>query len=399
MDLNPAPQLPLDSLDQATKKQRNVTFITLSQFGIAFSFNFIMVFMPFYIHKISPYSHAQTLIWIGLIMGASSIMAAMASTFWGTLTARFQPKTLYLRGLLSHTILIFLMGFVTSLPLLLLLRALQGVFGGISTIGLVMVSASSTPEAAAKNMGFFQNSLTLGQLLGPPLGALAASTLGYRGAFFSSAGLVFISLLFCFFWVESVQIKPRTKKRDDRRTLRTKTIFFAWALCFAGTAQLMFLPGILPNVFESMAIAPEIALKWSGLFVMAYTATAMVGTFCLCRIAPGFGAARLVLLVGVLGALLQGLFALCPNMGAFASVRMIQTGLIAALLPLIISMFASDLSGTVLGLLNASRFAGNAVGPLMATTILAAASLTWVYLAISALGLLSVAGFWLTRRK
>jgi len=382
------------------KNRRNVVFIALSQFGIAFSFNFVMVFIPFYIHKISPYSHSQTLVWVGLIMGASSFMAAMASTLWGTLASRYRPKMLFMRGLLSHTILIFLMGFVTSLPLLLALRVVQGIFGGISTIGLVMVSASSTPASAARNMGFFQNALTTGQLLGPPLGALAAATLGYKGAFFSAAGLVFVSLVFCFFFVENVQPTPRAKKGSgQQQPARSNTIFFAWALCFAGTVQLMFLPGILPNVFEAMAIERGIALKWSGMFVMAYTATAMIGTFLLCRLAPRIGVARLIVLVGGLGALLQGLFALCPNMGAFVAARLTQTALIAALLPLIISLFASDLNGTVIGLLNAARFAGNAIGPIVATTILAASSLTWVYLVISALGLLSVTGFYLSSRR
>ena len=155
---------------------RNVFFISLSQFGMAFSFNFVIVFIPFFIQKASPYPSHETLVWVGLIMGAPSFAAAFMSTFWGSLTSRFSPKTLFLRGLLSHAVLILLMGYVSSLPLLFAIRLVQGIFGGISTVGLILVTASSSHDWVSRDIGFFQNSMTLGQLIGPPVGAIAAST-------------------------------------------------------------------------------------------------------------------------------------------------------------------------------------------------------------------------------
>ena len=38
--------------DMNQRNYPNVLFISLSQFGIAFSFNFVMVFLPFFIHGI-----------------------------------------------------------------------------------------------------------------------------------------------------------------------------------------------------------------------------------------------------------------------------------------------------------------------------------------------------------
>lgn len=377
---------------------RNVLFISLSQFGIAFSFNFVMVFIPFYINKMSPYSSQQTLVWVGLIMGASSFMAAMASTFWGTLASRFNPKLLFMRGLLSHSILIFLMGFVTSLPLLLAIRMVQGILGGISTIGLIMVSSSSSSESAAGDIGLYQNSLTFGQLLGPPVGAYAAFMLGYKGAFIFASVLVFVTLVFCFFFVKNVQQTPTAKGSIGKPT-PNKKIFIAWAICFTGTVQLMFLPGILPNVFDSMAIDHSTALKWSGVFVMAYTFSAMIGTYFLCRLAPKLGNERLIVWAGGLGAFLQLLFVVCPDIWSFVAIRLVQTALIAGLLPLIISLFTSELNGRVIGFLNASRFAGNAIGPVIATSILASSNLSWVNFSISGLSILSVAGFYLAFRR
>jgi len=121
-----------------------------------------MVFLPFFIHDISPYSSQDTLIWLGFIMGAPGFAAALASTFWGSLTSRLSPKLLFMRRLLSHAVIILLMGFVSSLPVLLILRLVQGILGGISTVGLIIVSSSSSREWASRDIGLFQNSMTLG---------------------------------------------------------------------------------------------------------------------------------------------------------------------------------------------------------------------------------------------
>jgi MFS family permease len=374
------------------RNDRNVLFISLSQFGIAFSFNFVMVFFPFLIHDISPYSPRETLIWVGLIMAAPSFVAALASTFWGSLTSRFSSKLLYMRGLLSHAILVVVMGFVTSLPILLLLRMLQGVLGGISTLGLFIVSSSSSKERVSRDIGFFQNSMTLGQLIGPPMGALAASTLGYRGAFISASALIFSTLAFCFFYVAEVPHEPSRRPSLGKHTMNRRTLI-GWGVCFTATVQLMFLPSVLPNVFQAFKVGETIALKWAGQVVMFYTATAMVGTYLLCRVAGKMRNHRLIMTVGTLGLVFQSLLCVSPGIISFVAVRMLQTAMIAALVPLIFSSFASDLDGRVIGFLNSSRFAGNALGPLIATFVLAFSSLTSLYLSVSGLSLLALLGF------
>jgi len=374
------------------RNYRNILFISLSQFGIAFSFNFVMVFIPFFIHGISPYSSIETLIWVGLIMGSTSFTAAIASTFWGSLTTHFSPKRLYMRGLLSHAILILLMGFISSLPLLLALRIVQGVLGGISTVGLIIVSSSSSREWASRDIGFFQNSMTLGQLIGPPIGALAASALGYKGAFVTASALVFVTLIFCLFYLVEIPHESRERSSPGKHTLNRRTLI-GWGLCFTATVQLMFLPSILPNVFEAFSIEHTVALKWAGLVVMFYTATAMIGTYLLCKLSSRVRADRLIISVGALGIVLQALLSFCPDIISFVAVRMLQTAMIAAILPLVISFFASDLSGKVIGFLNSGRFAGNALGPMIGTSVLAFSSLSWLCIFISSLSLLTLLSF------
>jgi hypothetical protein len=72
---------------------------------------------------------------------------------------------------------------------------------------------------------------------------------------------------------------------------------------------------------------------------------------------------------------------------------MIQTGLIAVTIPLIFSLFLSEPKGGTIGFLNSARFTGVALGPIIATSILAFSSLEVLYLSISALSLLALIGF------
>jgi len=52
-----------------------IFFISVSQFGMVFSFNCIMAFMPFYILRISPFGAKETMIWIGLIVAGMTFAA------------------------------------------------------------------------------------------------------------------------------------------------------------------------------------------------------------------------------------------------------------------------------------------------------------------------------------
>ena len=359
---------------------------------MAFSFNFVMVFIPFLIQKVSPYPTQATLVWVGLIMGAPGFAAAFMSTFWGSLTSRFSPKNLFLRGLLSHAIIILWMGYVSSLPLLFALRVLQGIFGGISTIGLILVSASSSQDWLSRDISLFQNSLTLGQLIGPPVGAIAASVLGYKGAFISSSALVFVTLVFCFFNVAEVHHEGKKREVFGKQTVDRRTLI-GWGLCFTATIQLMFLPSILPNVFQGFDIEHATALQWAGLIVMFYTGTAMIGNYVLCRLSSRIGIGRLIISAGILGLVLQSLLALCPGIISFTAIRMLQTAMVAALIPLVFSIFASDFDGKVMGFLNSGRFLGNAMGPLIGTSVLAFTGLSWVYQVVSGIGFLALLSF------
>ena len=375
---------------------KSVFSIAMSQFGLAFCFNVVMSFMPFYIIRVSPYTAHETILWIGMIMGLNSFIAALAAPFWGGLTARIRPKALFQWAFFSNTIIFLLMGFTSNLPLLLGLRLIQGGLGGASTIGLFMISEISSRERLAGNLSVYQNSMTAGQLLGPPGGAYLAAHLGYRSPFIFSFILAGICLLLCHIYV------AETDKKETNRNQKIPSgrgVLWGWALILIATIHLTFLPSILPHILGEFGLTGASALKSAGFIMMGYTATAITGSYVISRLTPGAKLAGVIAGVCLTAALLQALLFASRGVVSFAAIRMLQTGVIAAVLPLVMANFASGLGGAGIGFLNSARFAGNAIGPLMATTVLAGSNLLTLYLLISVLTAGTVLAFWITSRK
>lgn len=375
----------------------NLFFICLAQCGVNFSFNFMFAFLPFYLNEVSSYSAQSTLLWTGAILGSTSMCIAFSGPFWGSLTHRVRPKFLFVAGMAVHTLTFVAMGFTTSLPLFLFLRILQGVLGGTSTIGLIMISASRT-GTSARDMGLFQSSVTLGQLLGPPVGTLAVSFLGYRGAFLAASAVFFAMCLLAYAYVVNIPCLPRPTREKGRLAV-DRPVLAAWLLCVAAQIQLMFLPSILPDVFRGLRLDQASAIHWAGILITLYTITSLAGTYIWCSLAGRIGVTRMIALLLVGGIVLQVALVLPGGIIGFSVTRMAQTFLIAAAIPLSLALFAGKVKGFTMGFLYSSRFVGNALGPVMATSILAVSNFPFLCLVISALSLAALGVFHLGQNK
>ena len=365
-------------------------FVAISQFGASFSYNFIMVFMPFYILKISHLGPRETMIWTGLIIGAPSVMSALTAPLWGRLTSRFRPKLLFEMGILWNGILFLIFGFVQNLYLLFLLRVLLGIMGAVSTIGLVLISALTPKERLHKDIGLYQITMTIGQLVAPPIGAYMITLVGYRFAFVIGSLIFFIFFILCHYNLKDIPCQKAI--RDSAQKLK-KGIFWGWGLGLIATVQIIYLPAILPHVLENFQLKGETAIAYAGIIMTAYTITAIVGNFMISNFVSRTKLRRVILYIVVLASFLQVVMYFSQGVLSFTLIRILQTGVIAAVFPMVLSVFATGVGGGTLGFLNSSRFAGNAIGPLMATSIVAYSNLLTLYLIISVLTLIPLIGF------
>lgn len=363
--------------------------VSTAQFSIAFALNFMFVFLPFYIRSVSPMDEAATLRWTGLILGAASATATFGSAFWGGLSDRYSPKALFERGLISHAILVVLMAFTTDVRLLLAIRIVQGFLGGISTIGLIIVSAVSSEEQLPRRLGTYQSVLTLGQIFGPPLGAAGAELLGFRGAFLASGVILFGIYLFSHFALTRIPPRPRTLGGD---AVPRRQVLAAWGVSLVATMHIVFLPSILPAILRDFGTPEPQRLVTAGVIVFAYGLASAAGSYGWSRLAGRYPAGRLILLAAGGASACQLLLALGTDVTTFTVIRMAQTGCAAGVFPLVLAEVAGRSRGSTIGVINTARFAGMALGPVTATFILAHGDLLTLYVVLAVGLALAAAG-------
>lgn len=136
-----------------------------------------------------------------------------------------------------------------------------------------------------------------------------------------------------------------------------------------------------------------LALKWAGLIIMSYTLTAIAGNYLMSVLASRIGLRRVIAVACVSGAVLQGLLIFGKEVPTFMIIRMCQTGVIAAVFPLTLSLFARNAGGAMMGFLNSSRLIGFAIGPIMATSVMVSSGLLTLYIIIAGMTLVSLWAF------
>jgi DHA1 family multidrug resistance protein-like MFS transporter len=122
------------------------------------------------------------------------------------------------------------MGFVTSVPQLLVLRALQGIFTGTITASMAFVSANTDDKRMSFALGFMTSSNFIGYTIGPVLGGLLAEQVGYRPCFIFGGLLMIVGFLLVSFLVKEDKstygklLKTDNKKEKLGKLHQTETI-------------------------------------------------------------------------------------------------------------------------------------------------------------------------------
>ena len=109
--------------------------------------------------------------------------AAILPTF-GRLAEIVGRKLLYVAGFVLFTVASLLCGLASSLAMLILFRAIQGIGGallGANSIAVLVKAAG--PDRRSRAMGIFAGAQAVGVSLGPAVGGVLLDTLGWRWVF------------------------------------------------------------------------------------------------------------------------------------------------------------------------------------------------------------------------
>lgn len=249
--------------------RRTLYTVWVTQFiGVA-GFSFVIPFMPYYIQQLGITDTDQVALWSGLVTSAQALSMAIMAPVWGALSDRYGRKLMVLRASFAGAIVLTLMGFVTNVYQLALLRFIQGLLTGTVSATTTLVASQTPREHSGAALGSLQTAIFLGVSCGPLLGGLTGDAFGYRPSFWITGALLALSgLLVLFFVHEDFHPAP-----DALRTGRGSTRA-ALALVLASGALLAVLAGRILLRIGSRALDPILPLFVQSLL----PAGAQVGT-------------------------------------------------------------------------------------------------------------------------
>jgi MFS family permease len=157
-------------------------------------FTLAMPFLPLYVRLLGVSDVGAIALWTGTTLGVTPALSALLSPFWGRLADRFGRKIMLARSLVSCSVVMAAMAYVTAPWHLFALRALLGFFTGYGGLTLTMAADSVPREQMAGAIGRVQTAQRLGPAVGPAIGGVLAGWVGLRPAFLVAAGFYAIAL-------------------------------------------------------------------------------------------------------------------------------------------------------------------------------------------------------------
>lgn len=167
--------------------------------------------------------------------------------FYGRLGDLFGYKKIYLIGLTGFITSSFFCGISPTIHLLIVSRALQGIFAGMMmAVPFAIITASFPPTERGKALGINAISISAGLAAGPSIGGFVTSLLNWRFAFFINIPIGIIGLLWA--WHIIPHFKGRKTKVDIWGAI-TAFIFLFSFLLFVNRSQTFGLNYLTSSIF------------------------------------------------------------------------------------------------------------------------------------------------------
>ncbi len=365
------------------------------------AFGFILPFLPLYLREIGVTPDSAVVFWSGALVTSTGISLAIFSPIWGALADRHGRKLMVLRSMLVGGLIIALMGLVQNVEQFLVLRILQGVFTGTIAAATALVASIVPRDRIAASMGQLQTSVYVGIAAGPVLGGLIAQAVGIRGTFFIAGAMLLASGMLVWQFVHEHYTPPSLTKRPGFFEtlgigLRSRTLMpLMMTLLLVQLSTAIVFP-ILPLYVEHLSSATDPVKLYAGL---AYGATAVFSALAAVsysRLVDRSGYRR-ILIYACFGAAVFFLpQAFAQNIGQFLLLRAglgIFFGVLIPAANAIVGLVTPpELRGSAYGLTSSATAVGNAIGPLLGSTLAASFGYPSVFIATAAV--LTLLGLW-----
>ena len=354
----------------------------------SFSWSFVFVSLPFHIQHISVWDPRSTLRWTGWILGVTSLVTVATAPVWGRIGERGDPKRLFMIVQALQGVGFFGMAVARTLPELFVSRIVLGFMGAVSTFAFIIAGRAGDPREVRRQVAAAQSAMTVGGVIGPLVGAIAAARLGFRASCVVG-GVILCAGAGLVAW--GVPDPPQHETSSTTMgTASFREVTAVVLLILGASIQIFFLPSILPQILPPMGVAAADMLEIGGVLIFVSGVAAAGGSLLAPRLAEVFP--RRWLLGGLLtasGVCAAGL-ALASSVAVFGVLRFLQVMFIAPVFPISVAGIAHRAGGQAIGAINAARIGAAFMGPVLATTVLAVGPPAILYLLLTVVALVSV---------
>ena len=183
-----------------------ITILTI-QLTEVLGFSLILPFLPFYAETFgaSPFT-------IGLILASFSLFQFISAPIMGKLSDHYGRKPLLIISQISTFAGFLILGFASSLWMIIASRIVDGLFGSNMTIAQAYLSDISSKKDRSRMFGLSGAVFGFGFLIGPALGGFLALQFGYGVPSFVAAGVSFITIITTVLFLRETVTSSKRKR-------------------------------------------------------------------------------------------------------------------------------------------------------------------------------------------
>lgn len=245
---------------------RTYPVLCLGQFAATAGLTIVVPLLPFYLAGLGT-PRAEIPWWTAVSVAAPAVVQLVSGPLWGWVGDRFGRKAMVVRAHAGLGLAIALMALASTPEEFLACRLLQGACGGVVSATASYATAAASTDRRGRALGMLFGATAAGSLLGPLVGGLLATEIGFGPLFAAVAGMLVLSsvLAACSLTEPPAHARERHSPRAIAGLLlRRRESRLMLLAGFAAQAAIYALVVVFAPQVERMSGSMATATVWVG---------------------------------------------------------------------------------------------------------------------------------------